>query len=240
MVEMLKIKKSVICFLLIICFKWSLLSQGKFNIGIGGKLEIFDFSLKQGEVSASPMYGITFHTDVKVKPKIMLKSGFELNNVTVNFNHNVSASTSQIAIPILLSYQVYKNNSWLVFVEGGPNFNHFIDNINSENGDYYYLGYSYKLQSSNVDQDKFYLNYGFRLGFSIKKLLENKTNLNFAIQYVKSIRNTNSLFYEYRMPQEENGVTSHTFTRNTFDLIQNGIQMGIYYGFGFKKKLENK
>ena len=102
------------------------------------------------------------------------------------------------------------------------------------------MGYSYKLQSSNVDQDKFYLNYGFRLGFSIKKLLENKTNLNFAIQYVKSIRNTNSLFYEYRMPQEENGVTSHTFTRNTFDLIQNGIQMGIYYAFGFKKKLENK
>ncbi|MEZ4910730.1 MAG: outer membrane beta-barrel protein [Saprospiraceae bacterium] len=211
------------------------MSQEKFNLGIGGKITVLDFSLNQGEVSVSPMYGLTFHTDVNIRSKIMLKSGFELNNVAVNFHHNVSASTSQIAIPILLSYQVYKKNSWSIFVEGGPYLNHSIGNINSENGDYYYLGYSYKLQSSNVNQDKFYLNYGLRLGISVKKQLEHKTSLNFAIHYVKSLRNTNSLYYEYRLPHEENGVTSHTFTRNTFDFIQNSIQCTIYLGFGFKK-----
>lgn len=234
--EMLEFKISIISCVLLITFKWSLHGQEKINFGIGGKLEVLGFSSNYNNVSTSPLYGITFHVDAKIKSKLLLKSSVELNNVTVDFPHNVGVSNGQIAFPILVSYQAYENGSWSAFVEGGPYFNHFTSKIDIENGDYIYLGYSYKLQSSNVIQDKFYLNYGYRLGCSVKKQFVNKTSLNFGIHYVKSIRNTNSLYYEYRMPIDENGVTSHNYTRNTFDFIQSNVQCGLYFGFGFKRK----
>jgi hypothetical protein len=231
--------KSVLIFAILIYSISESTGQNKTNFGIGGKLVVLDLNKSFNGVSPYPMFGLTLHFDIRLKAKFFIKSSIELNTQSVKFPNEREISVVQLALPLSLSYETLKLKKWTLFTDFGMLINHFGDKIDLESGDYYSLGYEDRILSSNLLQDKYHLNYGSRLGISIKRHFSNNQSLNLQIHYARSWNNSYSVYSEQKNYVVENGTTSNIYKRNTYDFSQNGIHFGIYYGFGIKKKLEN-
>ncbi|MBK8627733.1 MAG: hypothetical protein IPN86_19870 [Saprospiraceae bacterium] len=191
--------------------------QGKINFGLGGKMTLLDFNKPFNGVSTYPMFGLTLHFDMRLKAKLHIKTSFELNTQTVKFPNERKISVVQFVLPISLSYETLRLNKWTLYTDVGGFINHFSDKLDIETGDYNSLGYAERILSSNLLQDKYHLNYGSRLGISIKRHFSNNQSLNFQIHYARSWNNSYSVYYEQRKYVVGNGIMSNIYKRNTFD-----------------------
>lgn len=205
--------------------------QKKVFYGIGARSQVVNFIGNPDNSIQSPLMGITGHVDVRLYPRLFAKLSAELGVQWIGYSKNV-VSASQLTIPLLISHNVLKSDKLVFQVEGGVFFTHFLNsvdvdyNIDNEN--------IFKAKSTDLIQNKYYLNYGSRLGLNLKKKTKSNNELNFQIHYARSIRNSYSIHAEYKTFSAENGIKESTL-RYITDLSLNGIYLGIYYLYSKEK-----
>ena len=201
--------------------------QKKVFYGIGARCQVINFIEIPDQTTQSPLMGITGHIDARLYPKLYAKLSAEFDLQWIVYPKSL-VSTSQLTLPLLISHDIFQMGKLTFQLDAGLFFNHFLNSVDLD--EKYAPEYEFKAISTDLNQNKYYLNYGSRIGLNIKKWTKGYNVLNLQIHYVRSIKNSYSIYAEYKTYSAENGMKESTL-RYISDLSLNGIHMGIYYLF---------
>lgn len=185
--------------------------------------------------------GFSLHVEYALSPKLKLKTGMEMKYQNINIPYlNYNEFSDRISIPLLIHVDLTKNKDkkWTYGLEAGGTWDIVtpVDRGESHNSSIWY-GRAISLKKATHSTSPTIV---FRGGLNVGRKFKNNSTVQAYLHYVRSIHDLDKIYYEFHSLRSSKPPYEAEFIRDIIDLSQNGIQMGIYYAFGFKKKLENK
>jgi hypothetical protein len=211
-------------------------AQYKIQPGVGLNVGTLNLRDSGNEDFLKIPYGISLHCDYRMSSSYILKTRVEFTRQNLNIPFLNQEELSIISVPVLIHKSLTKNmdHKWNLGVEGGFSWD-FIAKMNKmfkEPTGLYVASVQSQRSVSNFQKP----NITARLGLNIAKTMNNNSTIQFYLYYHRSLQNWDKIYFETESPIEiDNKFYSLQVIRNIIDLSQNGLQFGVYFGFGIKK-----